>query len=307
VSRQPDRHDNSALTEATTAELSLVRFVQPNANQEWYIVANPLGRFAITPRGDVRRKISRRTRISAASSAVIAGLLAAGWAAATASSTGWAIARLIIVAAVGLATAWYLAKLILWLYSAMSAARALDRDRDHVYVRVTPDDTRGWQLCRIAEGISGVAAWRDGIVDPGRRVPLILWSAIHRHISVTKRVDDAKRASAFPSLSVLADDALKVIEQENDALDQVHLNLGHILLAAHTIDQQQRDTERRLRARIHQQEEEEVLRRRLSGAPSALDLLDSREEADRSAGAAAESQTIAHLLAQSEKILRDSQ
>ncbi|GAA1272799.1 hypothetical protein GCM10009609_39870 [Pseudonocardia aurantiaca] len=303
MSPKRDAHSNSALG-GSKAELSLVRFRNSNASEEWYIVANPLGRYVITSRGDIRGQISKAARIGAASSAITAGLLVATWSAATAPSTGWVIARFIVGGAIGLASVWCLATLILWLSSAISAAHAINRDRCEVYVRVTPDDTRGWRLCQIAEAINDVAAWRDGTVDPGRRVSLILWSAIRRTVSVAERLDDAKRASAYPSLSGVAHEALRTIGLENDALDQVHLNLGRILLAAQSVDQQQRDIEGSLKARIHQEREEELLRRRLSGGPSTLDLHDSREEADRSAGAAAESQAIAQLLAESEQILR---
>ena len=96
VSPQPDPHSNSDLGGAPIAELLLVRFHRPNANQEWYIVANPLGKYVITSSGDVRRQISRGARIGAASSAITAGLLAANWSAATAPSMGWTIARLIV-------------------------------------------------------------------------------------------------------------------------------------------------------------------------------------------------------------------
>jgi hypothetical protein len=117
---------------------------------------------------------------------------------------------------------------------------------------------------------------------------------------------DAERASTHPTLAGLADDALARVEQENDALDQVHLNLGKVLLSAKTIDQQRRDTARKLEERIEREREAAELRRRLGGNLSTVDLHDPYEEADRSAGAATEAEVVDRLLGESDQLLRDT-
>ena len=53
-----------------------------------------------------------------------------------------------------------------------------------------------------------------------------------------QRLDDARRAIAHSSLAGLAEEALAKLEEEMDALEQIYLNLGRVLLAAKSVDEQ---------------------------------------------------------------------
>jgi hypothetical protein len=286
--------------------------VEHLAPSEWYIATNPLGRYFITPRGDIRKQISRLAASIAAISAVIAGLLAGLSAMASSPDPGSTPVRVTIYAIVFTGFVGLFAWLVLRAVSAVIAAYHIGKDRAEVYHRVHSHDVLAWRLCRVTEAVIRTDAWRDGTVDPSRQVAIISWSAIGRALTAARRLDDARRAAAHISLADIAEEALTKLEQEIEALEQIYLNLGRVLLSAKSVDEQRMAAEQRRKDRIVQRREESELRReeselrqKLTGNAPVLDLQDSFAEADRSAGTAAETAAIAQLLAQSDVLLRD--
>jgi hypothetical protein len=199
-----------------------------------------------------------------------------------------------------------LAALALWLPSALSAARDIDKCRHEVFFRVRPSDARAWRLCEIADALSKVEAWRDRTVDSDRRVPTILWAAIRRSLAVDQLDSDAERAATHPTLADLVHDMSVRVEDERAALDRVQLNLGKVLLAARSIDQHRMETARVLEEHREREQEAAELRKRLTRNLSMNSFNGSDEEADQSAGAAIEADVVAGLLHDSDRILRDS-
>jgi len=166
---------------------------------------------------------------------------------------------------------------------------------------VRPADERAWRLCEIGAALAGSTSWADRIVDPGRRVPAILWSAVVRALVIDRQYADAQRAVAHTSLADLARETMARVAEERAALDAVEANLRAVLAAATGIDQLERDR----RAAAARRWEEHELRTRLTGQYAAFDHLESHDQADRSAGLAAEAEVVAELLAESDAMLRD--
>ena len=306
--------------------VSLVRFSRPPSNDgagvvdsnpaartpasnsgpsEWYIVTNPLERYVVTSRGDVRKRISSRAATTVTILAAVAGLLAGILTLVSSPDGDWTAGRAIVsvptfAILVGLA-GW----LSLLAASTIGAIYRTSRDHPAAYLRVDQHDTLAWRLCRVTEAVIKTTAWRHGTVDPSRQVAIISWSAIGRALMATRRLDDARRATAHLSLAAMADEAIAALEQEMEALEQIYLNLGRVLLAAKSVDEQRIAAEQRRKDRLTQKREEAELRQKLTGSAPTVDLHDSLAEADRSAGVAAETNVVAQLLAQSEQLLRD--
>jgi hypothetical protein len=275
--------------------------VEQLGTSEWYIVTNPLKRYVVTPRGDVRKQISSRAASIAGILTIIAGPLAGILTMTSSPDLDWT-PRQIVFYAVGYTG---FVGLSAWLTLRLVAAYQTGRDRADAYLRVDPHNALAWRLCRVTESVIRTAAWRDGTVDPNRQVAIISWSAIGRSLMAAQRLDDARRAIAHSSLAGLAKEALAKLEEEMDALEQIYLNLGRVLLAAKSVDEQRILSEQRRKDRIAQRREEAELRQKLTGSTQALDAYVSFEDADRSAGVAAETNAIAQLLADSEELLRD--
>jgi hypothetical protein len=308
-------------------QLSLTRFSEPGvvgggnsgghpqvwppvAPLEWCIVTNPHKRYCIGVGGNVRKQISRRAAGVAAILIIGAVLLpvvlnivrSSGSIGFVAVVVGVAVYVLIITSFVG-----FFAWLVLLAITAVTAAYDIGRNPRGVYLRVCPDDDLAWRLCRVTEGVSRTGAWRDGTVDPSRQVAVISWSAIGRSLTAARQLADAKRATTHPSLASAAGEAITKLEQEIDALEHIYLNLGRVLLAAKSVDEQREAAERRRKDQIARSREEAELRQKFSGVAPALDLHDSLTQADRSAGSAAEADAIAQLLADSDGLLRDGE
>lgn len=289
----------------TTPELSLARVDGSGRRTETYVLTNPLRRYAITPRGDIRRRIGARSKVVAGATAAAGAVVVGSWAAATAASTGRGITRFVVMGTIGLTAVGALVGLTLWLWSAISAARDMGRNTADVFVAIAPSQARAWRLCAIAEAISEVGSWRDRTVDPRRRVAGVLWSAVRRCLEVDQLEKDLERASAHQALAELADEARARIDHDRDTLDRVQLNLGKVLLAARAIDQQRRDAARAAERRRAREREEAELRKRLGDTLATNTPGGTDDEVERSAGIAIEAETVAELLRDSDRILRE--
>jgi hypothetical protein len=275
---------------------SLAVYSADSDGARWYLITDPLHRVL----GGERPVRSGRVR------RVLVGLVAYGsvlgcalWAASTASDLLEGLLLLLLGGSAGALLGGFLVVLLGGVPSPGLRRRTPD---DGVQLRVRPSDERAWRLCEIGAALAESGSWADATVDPRRRAPAILWSAVGRSLVVDRQYRDAQRAAAHESLGDLARETLARVADERAALDAVEANLRAVLAAAVRIDQQ-----RAQRRSAHQRRREErELRARLTGQHAAVrDPIESHLQADSSAGLAAEAEVVAELLAESDAMLRD--
>jgi hypothetical protein len=254
---------------------------------------------ARVPRGD-GRAVSRRIGRAVVGLIPVATVIGCGlWAASTASTLLTGLLLLLLGGAVGALVAGMLAVALSNLPGPRTLRRSDDR-RTRLLVR--PPDERAWRLCEIGSALAESAAWADRTVDPSRRVPAILFSAVGRSLVVDRQYQDAQRALAHESLADLARDTLAGVAEERAALDAVEENLRAVLATATGIDMRRERLAQERRAA----QEERALRARLTGRTAAVsDPIESQLQADSSAGLAAEAAAVSQLLAESDALLHD--
>jgi len=273
---------------------SLARFQRRGADRGWYVVADPASRYPAQGRAERTVDLGPAIRgLIFLVSIVGCGL----WAARDSASTPEALLFFLLGGCGGAVVAGVLAALAnglphTWHRSAKDGPR----------LRVLPADDRAWRLCETVAGLADTSSWTDRTVDPARRAPAILWSAVGRSLAVERQYVDAERALDHESLQDLGRETLARVERERESLDAVERNLRAVLATALDIDRQraQRARERQKRA------EERELRNRMAGSiGSVVEPTESDPHADASAGLAAEAEAIAELLAASDALLED--
>jgi hypothetical protein len=171
---------------------------------------------------------------------------------------------------------------------------------------VTPTNGRAWRLCTTAAQIARVGAWQDQTVDRDRRVASIVWAAVERSLIVDRQYADAQQALAHENLKELAEQTLERVRREHESLDAVEANLRKILATAAGIDRRRAQLAEERKLAHRRMLEERELRGRLTGSyGSVSDPFVSDDQADASAGLVAEAETVAALLADSDRMLRE--
>lgn len=181
--------------------------------------------------------------------------------------------------------------------------KSRERRRPEAVARVTRDNELGWQLCETVQGLVACRSWVDRTVDPQRRIPVLLWTAVQRSIEVETQRDAVFRARSHPSLDDLARDAAAKAAREHTALASVAKNLRTIRDAAEQVDRTRTQREQQQRAARNKQLEERQLRSTLLGTITSAAPQHSDNRADAAAGLAAQAETIAALLADTDRLL----
>jgi hypothetical protein len=178
-----------------------------------------------------------------------------------------------------------------------------ERRRPEAFARVTPQNDQAWQICEAAYNLAKCRSWVDQTVDPQRRIPLLLWTAVRRSLELEKQQDAVSRARSHPSLDDLARDAAARIDREHAALSTVAQNLRAICDAARQVDRTRDARAQQRKAAREKQQEEEQLRSVLLGTNISASPEHSETRAEAAAGLAAEAETVAALLADTDRIL----
>jgi hypothetical protein len=283
----------SALITVSPASMpSVARFRRRGDDPGWFVLADPAGRHSAIGRPDrtVDFEPAIRTIIFLVS-IVGFGL----WAARGESSTPEALLYFLLGGSVGALAAGVVTAVT----SGLPHTWHRSGDKG-LRLRVRPTEERAWRLCEIVAALAETQSWTDRTIDPQRRAPAILWSAVGRSLEVERQYLDAQRALGHPSLQALGQESLARVERERESLDAVEANLRTVLSTALDVDQQ--------RARLAQERrrwaEERELRGRMAGSHgSPIGPAESDRQADLSAGLAAETATIAELLAASDALL----
>lgn len=290
---EPDRSPALVRTDAA-AMPSLARFRRHEGDLGWYVVVDPAGRYP------VQAGIERSIDFGPAVRGLIFLVCVVGcglWAARDETSTPVALLVFVLGGCAGVVLGQLLSALVKGLPQTWHRWSA-----NGPRLRVEPGDRRAWRLCEAAAGLAATGSWTDRTVDPQRRVPAILWSAVERSLAVERRYRDAERALDHESLHDLGRETLAGVERERASLDEVEANLRTVLAAALDIDgrRDRRARERRKRA------EERALRSRMTGGLGPVPgPIESDLDADASAGLAAEARAVAELLAASDALLQE--
>jgi hypothetical protein len=190
-----------------------------------------------------------------------------------------------------------------WVYQSIVNRRRSNRG----FLQVTDRRSQAWTMCDLAWQIAGLDSWRDRTVDPERRAPSIVWSAVERITGLDREYPDAARALTHPSLKELAEEKIRRIEEERESLKCIEGNLRKVVDTARAIDAARAQTAWEREIAKQRRAEEQELRGRLTGNDRQGSTTDdvSNRRADESAGLAAEAKAIAGWLAESDRMLRD--
>ena len=271
---------------------------------------NGSGWFVLTDPSPGRRRRRRRSLPSIGLRTIVVGILGLGsvlgsalWAASHAGSLLGGLLLALLGGSIGALVGGMLAVI----FSHLPGPRIRgDRDDGSPRLVVRPVDERAWRLCQIGAALAESRSWADRTVDPTRRAPEILWSAVGRSLVVDRQYADAQRAAAHASLADLAQDTLARVAGERASLEAIEANLRAVLVAATGIDQRRAQLAADWRSAHERQREEQQLRARLTGQQAGRgNPVESHLQADSSAGLAAEAQVISELLAESDAMLRD--
>jgi hypothetical protein len=178
-----------------------------------------------------------------------------------------------------------------------------ERRRPEAFARVTHQNDQARQMCEAAHDLAKCRSWIDRTVDPQRRIPLLLWTAVRRSLELEKQQDAVSRARSHPSLDDLAREAAAKIAREHAALSIVAQNLQAIRDAARQVDRTREARAQQRKADREKQQEEMHLRSVLLGTSTSPSPENSERRADAAAGLAAEAETVAALLADTDRIL----
>ena len=273
---------------------SLARFRRWVDDAGWYVLVDPAGRYPAIGRAERTLDFGPAIRTVVF---LICILGCGAWAARDVANVPEALLYFLLGGSVGALAGGAVAALATGLPHTWH--RSTD---DGPRLRVRPAEERAWRLCETVAALAETSSWADRTVDPKRRAPAILWSAVGRSLEVERQYLDAQRAMDHESLQALGRETLARVERERESLDEVEVNLRKVLATALEIDRE--------RARLAQERqkwaEERELRSRMAGSyGSAVGRAESDRQADLSAGLAAEAAAIAELLAASDALLHE--
>lgn len=282
------------MVEVAPALPTLGRSCARHDNGGFFLLCRP-GRLAIKPDGG-------STSVEADAATVIAALLGIVlvtiWALSHADPGvgGWIAALISGILFGGLA--------VLPLFALLEYLnKGRERRRPEVFARVTRKNELAWQMCETVHQLVTCRAWLDRTVDPQRRIPVLLWAAVQRSMALEVQREAVFRARSHPSLDDLARDAAAKAEQERAALVTVAENLRAIRDAATKVDRTRTQRAQQQQAARDKQIEERRLRSTLLGTTTSAAPELSEHRADAAAGLAAEAETIAVLLADTDRLL----
>jgi hypothetical protein len=273
---------------------SLARFRRWVDDAGWYVLVDPAGRYPAIGRAERTLDFGPAIRTVVF---LICILGCGAWAARDVANVPEALLYFLLGGSVGALAGAAVAALATGLPHTWH--RSTD---DGPRLRVRPSEERAWRLCETVAALAETSSWADRTVDPKRRAPAILWSAVGRSLEVERQYLDAQRALDHESLQALGRETLARVERERESLDEVEVNLRKVLAAALEIDRE------RARLALERQKwaEERELRGRMAGSyGSAVGRAESDWQADLSAGLAAEAAAIAELLAASDALLHE--
>lgn len=277
---------------------SVARFRKVYSEDGFFLICDPGGDYRIVADGKVtrdRRDVAERVW------ALVTALICAIWAATNATSLGEIFAFFIGGAMGGLILGCMIGVCI------TEIAGVMHRESDQSNSRkITTDSHQAWRLCLTVAKLAQVKSWADGTVDPTGRAPSILWSAVGRSMALDCQYVDATKALKHTSLETLAKETLSKIDRERQSLNAIEANLNKVLTTAIGIDEQRVQIAAEKKLAEQRRREEQELRRRLAGYDTVAAPQVSDTQADRSAGLAAETEVIADLLAESDRMLRES-
>lgn len=301
--RRPTRASTPAVPPAPVVDVdpalpTLGRSRLRGVNSDFYLLCRP-GRLVIRPHGG---SSSIFTRVLIAVAWLIPVGFFIGYLVQTLSrdTTWWlpAVLAAVITAVVGGGIS---AVPVFGLAGYLDTSR--ERRRAQVVARVTRKNELGWQLCETVQGVVACRSWADRTVDPQRRIPVLLWTAVQRSIEVETQRDAVYRARSHPSLDDLARAAAAKATREHAALASVALNLRTIRDAAEHVDRTRSQRAQQQRTARDKQLEERQLRSTLLGTVTSAAPDHSDNRADAAAGLAAQAETIAALLADTDRLL----
>lgn len=261
----------------------------------YYLLCQP-GRLTIKPDGGSR---SSGTAVATVVAALIIGVLVTIWVLneTDPGSAGRWKGALIFGILAGAVVAIPLFKLVEYF------DKGRERRRPEAFARVTPRNVQAWQMCETAYDLAACRSWVDRTVDPRRRVPQLLWTAVRRSLELEEQQDAVSRARSHPSLDDLVREAAAKIAREHAALSTVTQNLRAIRHAARQVDRIRDARAQQERADREEQQEEMHLRSVLLETSTSASPGSSESRADAAAGLAAEAETVAALLADTDRIL----
>lgn len=104
------------------------------------------------------------------------------------------------------------------------------------YLTIGEHDRRSRRICDLAADITATTSWRQGVIDPDRRLSSAIWSAVQRDARFsafeTRLREDTERGVSETILEPLRND---LVSLDSD-LKQVEVNLSEILRTAHSFD-----------------------------------------------------------------------
>lgn len=273
---------------------TLGRSCRRGVDGDFYLLCRP-GRLQIIPDG---RSSSSVATVATAVAGLIIIVIVVTWLMRGGASNvlGW-ILGLILAAFLGVLAALPLFELKMYL------DRSRERRRPELFVRVTRKNEMAWRLCETVRELVACRSWADRTVDPRRRIPGLFWAAVQRSAEIETQRDAVFRARSHPSLDDFARAAAAKAERERDALVVVAENLRAICDAASQIDRTRNQRMRQQQAARDKQLEERQLRSTLLGSTTSVEPERSENRADTAAGLAAHAETIAALLADTDRLL----
>jgi hypothetical protein len=115
-------------------------------------------------------------------------------------------------------------------------ARDRLRRRGGAYRVVQHGDVRAARLCELADDVAATVSWRDGVIDPDRRIPATLWAAVERAIRLSRLETRLQESEARGVAEAVSEPLRRDVAALDAELSHIEANLSEIFTIAHGLD-----------------------------------------------------------------------
>jgi hypothetical protein len=104
------------------------------------------------------------------------------------------------------------------------------------YQVVRRGDLRAARLCELADDVAATVSWREGIIDPDRRIPTTLWAAVERATRLSKLETRLRESEARGVAEAASEPLRRDVHALHAELARIEANLSEIFGIAHGLD-----------------------------------------------------------------------
>jgi hypothetical protein len=115
-------------------------------------------------------------------------------------------------------------------------ARDRLRRRGGTYRVVQHRDVRAARLCELTDDVAATVSWREGVIDPERRIPATLWAAVERATRLSRLEARLQESEVRGVAEAVSEPLRRDVTTLRAELARIEANLSEIFTIAHGLD-----------------------------------------------------------------------